>query len=341
MKSRIALCCLFAGMAVLAASPAAIALEVGDPAPDIAVTKWVSKTPVTLASAKGKLLVVEFWATWCGPCKMTIPHLNTLHAKYQDKQVVFAGITREKEAIVLPFIKETPMHYHVGIDGETTTHAAYMKGVPGIPHAVVVDGTGKVAWQGHPMGGMDAVIEQLLAGTFDPQRAKTLASLRQKLQAAYRSRSIEKVLAVLDETIQAVPDDPEAYRAKRRLLIRQKKHDEADALLLAMTKACATDADVVAEVATVLATRPDLERRNMPQALTLAHQAVTLTEGKDADTLAVLARVHYELGHLATALATAEKAVAVATGTGVDALKARVGFYRAELARRGTDADAK
>ena len=325
-------------VAVAACGPAAWALDIGDRAPAIAVKEWVSNTPVSVESAKGKVLVVEFWATWCGPCKTTIPHLNKLHAKYQDKDVVIVGITREDAAKVKPFLTTTPVHYHVGLDDGDKTNKAYMEGVRGIPHAFVVDKAGKVAWKGHPMMGMDAVVRSLVAGTFDPARVKKLAALRERLQKA---RSFKDAYAALDAMIEAVPDDPEAYRRKRMLLGRQGRHDDAHALLLAMAQACAADASVLAEVAGELATSPDLKRRDMLRALELATKAVELSKGQGAQALDALARAHYELGHLAKAIETADKVAAAATGDEAAERKAQAAFYRAEQARRRKDPDAK
>jgi len=331
-------CVAVAIVAVVACCPAAWALDIGDRAPAIAVKEWVSNTPVSMESAKGKVLIVEFWATWCGPCKVTIPHLNKLHAKHKDKGVVIVSITREDAAKVKAFLAKTPMHYHVGIDDGDKTSGVYMKGVRGIPHAVVVDRTGKVVWKGHPMMGMDMVVSQLVAGTFDPEKVKKLSELREKLKKA---RSYADAYAALDAMIAAVPDDPGAYRQKRMLLGRQGKHDDAQALLLAMAKACSANASVLAEVAGTLATAPDVQRRDMPQALEFASKAVKLSKGEDAEALDALARVHYELGHLAKAIATADKAAAAASGDEAKVLKARAAFYRAEQARRRKDPDAK
>ena len=147
---------------VAVAGPTAWALDVGDKMPALSVKQWVVGRPVTANLVRGKVVVVEFWATWCGPCRTTIPHLNKLHEKYRDKQVVVCGITREDANTVKPFLKQVPMKYHVGVD-TGKTHELYMKGIPGIPHAYVVDQSGKVAWHGHPMAGMDQVVEKLVA----------------------------------------------------------------------------------------------------------------------------------------------------------------------------------
>src|SRR6476661_7319275 len=93
MKLRSALT-FFAALALTAISLAQTteqtALVVGDPAPKITVSKWVKGTPVANFE-KGKLYVVEFWATWCGPCKVSIPHLTELAKQY--KNVKFIGVS--------------------------------------------------------------------------------------------------------------------------------------------------------------------------------------------------------------------------------------------------------
>ncbi len=135
---------------------AAFALNNGDPAPALDA-KVVSKNTASLKfeDHKDKVVVVEFWATWCPPCRASIPHVNALYKKHQDKVVVI-GISGENEQTVKGFLaKQKNMEYVVACDGNKTM-GAY--GVNGIPHAfVVVDG--KVVWNGHPMNGLDKAVE--------------------------------------------------------------------------------------------------------------------------------------------------------------------------------------
>eukprot|EP01048_Picozoa_sp_COSAG05_P012199 COSAG05_NODE_1204_length_5534_cov_6.479117_1_plen_796_part_00 len=108
----------------------------------------------------GGVVVVEFWATWCGPCKTSIPHLNELSLKYKNDGVKFIGITSEGADEVEPFIRKMgdQFTYPVGLDNGGKVTDNYP--VKGIPAAFVVDKSGIVTWQGHPADkGMEVAIE--------------------------------------------------------------------------------------------------------------------------------------------------------------------------------------
>lgn len=145
----------------------------GSPAPALEVSEWVKGEPVNLAEGKGEnVYVVEFWATWCGPCRTNIPHMTELQAEYADQGVVVVAISKEDINTVKPFVEEQgdAMDYHVAVDGNGRTWQAYMDafGVGGIPHAFIVDKSGAIAWHGHPAR-MEPVLEDILAGSHDPQ----------------------------------------------------------------------------------------------------------------------------------------------------------------------------
>ncbi len=156
------------------------ALMVGDRAPELQIASWVKGDPIT-GFEKGKTYVVEFWATWCGPCIAGMPHLSELQKKYKDKGVTIVGVNIWDEAKnVKPFMDDKggdeKMQYTVAIErmkeDKGLMAESWMKaaGRNGIPSAFIVNGEGKVAWVGHPMQ-MDKPLEQVVAGTWDLEKA--------------------------------------------------------------------------------------------------------------------------------------------------------------------------
>src|SRR5438552_14178284 len=121
-------------------SPAAeTTLKVGDPAPKLQTGKWVQGDPVK-EFQQGKAYMVEFWATWCGPCRVSIPHLNELHIKFKDQGLVVIGqdILEHDPDAAVPFVKKMggQMTYRVALDTEqgemakTWMDAAGEEGIP-------------------------------------------------------------------------------------------------------------------------------------------------------------------------------------------------------------------
>ncbi len=140
--------------------------KLGDLAWPLTGLTWVKGGPVEIKP--GTVYVVEFWATWCPPCKRSIPHLTELQHKYKDKNVVIVGISDEKPTTVKPFVEQkgAEMDYTVAVDTTGGVIAGYTGafGIDTIPTAFVVGADGKLVWVGHPMDNMDTVIEKTLAG---------------------------------------------------------------------------------------------------------------------------------------------------------------------------------
>ena len=97
----------------------------------------------------GHPLLIEFWATWCPPCRASIAHLNELERKYHGRGLGIVGITGEDQATVERFRAGTPMDYPVALDTGQAVAAEFQ--VETIPQAWLLDSSGRVIWSGHPM----------------------------------------------------------------------------------------------------------------------------------------------------------------------------------------------
>jgi thiol-disulfide isomerase/thioredoxin len=280
------------------------ALDVGETAPALDGVTWVQGDPV---ASTGGVTVVEFWASWCGPCRTTVPHLAELQAQYPTARIV--GISQEDEAAVAGFLKETPaMTYRVGrIDA--SGHDAWMGNDNGIPHAFVLNTEGVVLWEGHP-GQMDAPLAAIVGGTYDVATQLAVAEDQRALEAAVGGDA---------------PDLPAAKAAIARLLARDPvderavnmrvaiaRHENDQAGVRAFIAALPLDrmgADHANQLAWDLATDDDLEGRHLDLALRLVDRSLTLDPG-DARAIDTRARILFHLGLVELAIAEQERAAA-------------------------------
>lgn len=168
IRAAIWLCAAALGAAAFAEpSETPKRIKLGDPAPGIGFEQ-VQQGPYKLQGDwKGKVHVVEFWATWCGPCRYSAPHLSELQEKYGGDGLIVLGISDETRETVEAFMKELDgqMEYNVAIDPSRQSHDQWMGsfGINGIPHAFLVDKRGRVVWHGHPMDeSMEMWIKNLL-----------------------------------------------------------------------------------------------------------------------------------------------------------------------------------
>lgn len=126
----------------------------GQPAPAIAIGKWLTDAP----STQGKFVLVDFWATWCGPCRRSIPELNAFQNKFKDRLTV-VGISDESEADVR---KMTVPHieYAIAIDPQQSMMRNLQ--IRGIPHCLLIDPSGIVRFEGNPLYLDDQKVEHFL-----------------------------------------------------------------------------------------------------------------------------------------------------------------------------------
>ena len=312
-------------------------LKVGDPAPKLQTGKWVQGEPVK-EFEKDKAYIVEFWATWCGPCRVSIPHLNETWEKYKDKGLIVIGqdCWEQDESQVAPFVKKMgdKMTYRVALDdkegstkgkmAETWMDAA---GRNGIPSAFLVDKKGVIAWIGHPMALKDQVIEDVLAGTFDVHKAAAAYDRDQKNEAqvmalwgglnqAMRAKDWDTAQAKLDEADKMIPEEARGNLDLPRLTILFGKGDYTAAYKLAtkLSDAHKDDPMLQNQLAWQIATDPNIKERDLVVAELCATRANEASKGKDPSILDTVARVKFMQGDKEEALKLQQKAVELADG---------------------------
>lgn len=329
-------------------------LAVGDPCPPLKVEKFLKGEPIA-AFEKGRVYVVEFWATWCGPCIQAMPHLSALQSEYKHQGVTILStnireMTRTKEggwresfddqtlAKVEAFVQNqgSRMAYTVAYDGSAKgmDKAWIGNSDRGIPIAFVVDRTGTVAWIGHPVV-LRMPLHEVAGGTWDPKTS--VARVKQAEEAyigAMRLFSSDEK-AGLEAWDRASKDYPllanDLLGPKFDALLAASRYDAAYATGRAWLGDLikAEDASSLNRLAWSIvdpsAPRPT---KDLDLALKAAEAANSLTQNKDAGFLDTLARVHFCKGDIDKALELQTRAVGLADAEMKEQLAPALEEYR-------------
>jgi thiol-disulfide isomerase/thioredoxin len=321
-----------------ALSAPAADLGLGSAAPKLEVKEFVKGEPVK-AFEKGKTYVVEFWATWCGPCRTSIPHVTKLQKQYKD--VVFIGVSiwEHDQSKVKDFVKEMgdKMDYRVATDavpeGAKGDAGAMAKtwmdaaGQEGIPAAFIVNGEGKVAWIGHPTR-LDKPLAQIVEGKYDLQAVveeqkqeealkELSAKLDEKLNAATEPK---EMIALLDKAFaeNAALEKQKYGLTKFRVLAEGLKDaDKAAEYAKKLIDVLKDNPGQLNELAWLVVDPANKEKpaaKLLKVALEAAQKADALAKGEDAAIADTLGKAYFDNGQVEKAVETQERAVKLAKG---------------------------
>jgi len=338
-----------------AETPAIKALGIGDSAPAISIDHWVKGGAID-GFEDGQVYVMEFWATWCGPCITSMPHLSSLQEEYGDN-VKIIGVSSEKELeTVTGFLAEVNkrddtlndnrMRYTVAVDPDRSTSDAFMKaaGQNGIPTAFIIDANGKVAWIGHPMS-MDEPLSEVVNGTWDmaaaieanrkeKEQMEAMRAFRMTLRKAQIAEDWNGYIEAVDSYTSANGYNAALADMKFNALL-EGKNDKIGAYVWAeeMVKKDWDNPSALNAMAWGIVDEMPAEQQNLDFALKVADRACVLTDYKDAMILDTLARCYWEMGDRYKAIAWQEKAVENAEENSMtDSIRATLDEYQATLA---------
>jgi uncharacterized protein (TIGR03435 family) len=161
---------LLIGALIFAAAPARAGNGDGSKAPDFKIAR-VLNAPVTkingLADLKGKVVFLDFWATWCAPCVQSLPEINRLRDKLKGEPIVFLTVTDEPESRIRSFLKTYEIRSWVGIDTERSAVDAFR--VSGIPDGYLIGKDGTLLARGSPGTLREKDFRDAIEGRFAPR----------------------------------------------------------------------------------------------------------------------------------------------------------------------------
>ncbi|MEK6700998.1 MAG: redoxin domain-containing protein [Planctomycetota bacterium] len=332
-------------------------LTLGDDAPALKVEKFVKGEEIKKFE-KGHVYVVEFWATWCGPCIAGMPHLSEVQEKFKDKKVHVIGVdvwerpySADTFDKVSKFVETQGdrMKYTVAYDGESKTmDTAYMAaaGKNGIPCAFIVNGDGKIAYIGHPgQAAFEDTIQQIVDGKFDMKSAAEKASksaeneqktaaINKKIGELVRADKWDEAFVEMDKLVAIDPEMVvQVGMTKFNHYMDVKKSTEAYKVATDLIEGKGKDnAQLLNAIAwTIVDPEKSVEKPDLDVAMKAAARAVEVTKSKDAAVLDTLARVYWLKKDKAKAVEIQTKAVAICKDDQMkEELEERLGEYKGE-----------
>jgi thiol-disulfide isomerase/thioredoxin len=141
----------------------ALAVAPAGPAPKFQLTSMAGK-PISLDQLKGQVVMINFWASWCGPCREEMPVLEKLYAKYKPMGFTMIGVNVEPDSkLAAEWLKATPVTFPILFDTKSEVSKLYQ--VSSMPSTVIVDRKGNLRWmhRGYKAGAENEYLDQIRA----------------------------------------------------------------------------------------------------------------------------------------------------------------------------------
>ncbi len=329
---------------IIMASPV-MALDVGDKAPPLSIIKWVKGKRVSFPKDLGnKLYLVEFWATWCPPCKMSIPLLTRLQDKHK-KELTIIGVTDPDDrgnsvSAIERFTKKQgeDMSYSVAIDdlGKTTKAYLVAAGIQGIPHSFLVGKDGRIIWHGSPLDPeLMVIVPEIISGKYNVEEAINAKKLQAEISQRFQDISMDfqrgKISRAWDGIISVLKLDPsneEAMDVLMQLYVTETRDRKAFRTFVSGHIASYRDnSKAMRTLARILCSNMDITSRVPDLTIEAARAGYNATDKKDPIAIAIYALALYQVGDLDKAIALQKEAVSALGSEEDQSLVDALAFY--------------
>jgi len=296
-------------------------LNVGSHAPGLDIAKWVKGEQTTIE--EGNVYIVEFWATWCAPCRKSIPHLTELQKDYEDQGLRIIGVSTEDEKTVSDFVRAqgAKMAYTVVVDNNNATERAWMRASnsSGIPQAFIVDRQGKIQYIGHPLSEeFDTIVSLVVRGRYDARLMRDAVPHLKAAETARKTKNWQLATKHLQDIYNLDKHIFAELQLEQLEMILVDMEDTKAGYLFAnriIEERGPADPELMSWLSRKIVLDPKIapDNRNFDVAMRAAETALKYGRQDDPMPRATMAMVHYHKGELDKAVAMQTEAWMVAS----------------------------